>query len=253
MSDMQRISLTLIDAPKAPPRAKRKAGPAATRKSVAGKADVKAAAASQADAVVQRIKDEQRNLARNEGHAVAGLIAIGVQLVALHEATKVTRDWTRRVETLGYNPRVARGLQEIGNSWWGQIGPLGPEILERLPNDVHKLVAICRLPSNRLPGFLDAINCKEDGRQRVIDAVKSELGEGKKPMARPIQPDKIVASFEKAASRTITALKEATGVIADDMCDRLRKVLDEALDEPQVASASATSLAADPPEAMPCP
>ena len=206
----------------------------------AGPTDAKAIDVKKADQAVNKIKEELAKLDRNDGQAVAGLIAAGVHLVVLQAATRTRRNWTERVKTIplgarrhGFlNPRTARRLQELGESHWGRENETpGSKILEQLPTDLQKLTWLCKLSHEQLEDLLHCVDCKEEGRLVVINAVKAMLPDFEPSASKSVSTDKVVASFKQTVVKTATAL----GVAADDakgkgdICSRLREALDEAL------------------------
>jgi hypothetical protein len=212
---------------------RRAAKPAAARRKAAGVTD-EAKAAEATDA----IKEELAQIESNEGGTVQRLVAIGVHLARLKAATRSDRDWTRRVKSIGdvtrsghlLHPRTARRLMELGQSWWSENGTLGSDSFGRLPTDIQKLVWMCRLSPAQLGDLLDAMDCKAEGRRRVIAAVQEVLGERKPTKAGPVPLEKVLRAFERAVTRVVTALAESGGGAQDpgDVHARLRGVLDGA-------------------------
>jgi hypothetical protein len=224
------------------------AKPAAARRKAAGVTD-EAEATKAADA----IKEELAQIESNEGGTVQRLVAIGVHLARLKAATRSDRDWTRRVKSIrdvtrsGHllHPRTARRLMELGHSWWSENGTLGSDFVGRLPTDVQKLAWLCRLSLEQLGDLLDTMDCKAEGRRRVIEAVQVVLG-GREPKkeAAPVPLEKVLRSFERAVTRVVTAVAESGGGAQDpgDVLARLRGVLDRAFAAGSVIPGSADGL-----------
>src|SRR5206468_10561105 len=64
--------------------------------------------------------------------------------------------------------RTASRLLEIGSSWWVDTGPLGSDILKRLPNDLHKLTWLAKLDPEQLDELLRRFDCRAASRPNVI-------------------------------------------------------------------------------------
>ena len=166
------------------------------------------------------------------------MIAAGVHLAALEAATRTKRAWTDRVEAIPngarpgryLNPRTARRLMQLGKSPWGRAaGTPGPKTLDRLPTDIQKLTWLCKLPREQLEDLLHRVDCKEEGRKAVVDAVKAllppEETKGKKPRAYGG-----LGSFKQAVAKAAKALRGATdGPGVADIGARLRGAMDDVL------------------------
>ncbi len=109
------------------------------------------------------------------------------------------------------------------------------KILEQLPTDLQKLTWLCKLSPEQLDNLLGRVDCKEEGRQHVIDAVKALLPDHKSKTPRPTTPDKVVQSFKQSAAKTASVLKKASPevTVPIDVRARLHEALDEALAELQ--------------------
>jgi hypothetical protein len=157
---------------------------------------------------------------------------IGAELVELQKAESLTKtpNWTKHVKGLGYNPRDASRYQNLGQHWGGKIGTLGSEILGLLPLDIQKLDWICRLPLEDLPGFLKATDCRKEGRDRVIAAVKTALNDTETRRTRPRSPDQLIRSFGKSAEKVVAKLEQLEMDVSEAVAMRakLHDVLEEA-------------------------
>ena len=133
-------------APKKAPAKKAAPKKAAEAQPGAETSSAKAVDGKKADEAVNKTRDELAKIDQNDGKSVVCLVAAGVHLVALQDATETKKNWTERVKRIpvgsrpGHflNPRTARRLQELGKSRWGkENGTPGSKIL-RLLADLHR-------------------------------------------------------------------------------------------------------------------
>jgi hypothetical protein len=156
---------------------------------------------------VHQIQTELRNLARNEGSAVASHLRIGTALADLRKEAK--SGWFKQLKELGINERVARRYIRLGNSWLAVSGLSESALLEQLPPDRMKLEWLCRLTAEQLRELLGRLDCKKAKRGQVEAAVRKALGEED---AAPTAPniEKALAKIFKRFRTDTDQLEEAT-------------------------------------------
>jgi hypothetical protein len=204
----------------------------------AAKASTERARAEEVHDLVRRIRIHQDEIRANERKNIPILVEIGVLLIELKREAR--RDWGKRARDLGYHPREASRYLKLGARWGDQIRTIGSENLESLPAEIKMLEQICQLPPERLGDFVARKKATEKeeeqkwDRKRVAHEVQAFLGEPCTP-PRPVTPDRIVQSFGRAVSRTVTALKrlDVGAARSPDVQHRLRAILDEAFDDPE--------------------
>jgi hypothetical protein len=229
-----------------PKRSSRKASPNTEGESKraadrAAKAETERAQAERVEAIVRAIQTKQTLIVTSECAIIPHLVAIGVHLIALKRAAgKGWLTWARQV---GYHPREASRLQKIGAAWGEKIGTIGSDFLAKLPADIKLLERICEIPFEQLGDFLGARENVEaiEGsggktrrwdRTNIAAEVNAWLGQPPSP-PRPPSPERIVRSFERAASKTASALQRSNteGVSFNELRARLHGILDKAIDQ----------------------
>ena len=219
---------------------------AKTKKAPTPRATNKVVDAPKAAEAAKRIQQALAKLDRHEGSAATCQIAAGVHLVALQEATKTKRNWTKHVQTIPFgtrpgrflHPRTARRLLKLGASRWGrENGTPGSAILEQLPVDLQRLEWLCRLSESQLSELMGAMDCKTESRKAVINAVKRILEFNPKPR-RTATPDKALQRFKKTAVIAVAALDPGNSAeaVSPGVRERLHHALDEALTEAKATS-----------------
>jgi hypothetical protein len=178
---------------------------------------------------IDQIKTELRNLARNEGNAVASHLRIGKALAELRAQTK--SGWFAQLEELGINARVARRYISLGNSPLAASGLGESALLEQLPPDLMKLEWLGQPQLEQLRELLLTLDCKTAGRSQVNAAAKKMLG---RVVAAPTAPN-----IEKAAAKIFERLYAEAGRLLDTappqhlerarelLADGLRQALEE--------------------------
>ena len=121
------------------------------------------------DVLVQKIQTLDHRLARSEDEAVAATNEKGQLLTDLKACAK--RTWGKRLGEVGLNPRVASRLMSVG-AWGRDFGPVGSDLLAKLPQDVQKLEWLVKLAPESLRQFVEDIDCRAKPRATVIKAVK---------------------------------------------------------------------------------
>src|SRR5262249_51447982 len=162
-----------------------------------------------------RITEQKSRLDKHEGNTVLAIIEIGKLLVQLRRVAR--RSWRSDVQELGYHVRVANRYLAIGKSDWGQIGPIGSAIAAALPNDLHKLVWLCRLNPQQLAGLLANCDVKTEPRPKVIAEVKGLLGiPPRNPAAGGVKG--LVTTIDRRVSGLADRIDEwfAEGPVDDD-------------------------------------
>jgi hypothetical protein len=166
------------------------------------------------------------------------MVAVGVAYARLKEEAG-PRQMTTLLEREGVCVRIARRFGELADSAWysEQAGPRGsefaialaPEILDRLPTDIHQLVWLRRLPVDRLPEYLDRMERENiTTRSKVIAAVQSEIGFVRP--ARPARADLTAARITRCRRRIHNLLEEVEQVRSDPtISDEARESYREAL------------------------
>jgi hypothetical protein len=147
------------------------------------------------------------------------------------------------------NPRTARRLLLIGETWWCDSGTLGSTILARLPVDLQKLSWLCRLDRDQLDELVECLDCRKASRRTVVDAVKTMLGEQDTPQGTPTSSpvEMFVASFRRGLAKLVSALAESGGgqPVDPSIVDRLRSAVDAELTRlrPDIAAVLDTPVA----------
>jgi hypothetical protein len=171
------------------------------------------------DTLVRKIQELDARLARNEDEAVRATIEKGQCFLELKALAK--RTWSKQLDKLHLNPRVASRLVAIGK-WGREIGPIGSELLARLPHDIHKLEWIVKLDPAPLRQLVEDFDCRAGPRGAVINAVKEMLGQAK-PEAKSEDADSTLKAIEKVLKRLIDLLggldlATADGGATSDQC-----------------------------------
>jgi len=164
---------------------------------------------------IAEIKKCTSKLEDIDGMSILKIIELASLYIHL-QANVRPKQWGKTLEELGVHVRVANRYLIIGGSWWPKHPP-GPELLSLMPNDVHKLEWIARLPSESLATFLRTIDCREGSRGAVIAAVQRVLGTRKKS--------------PKAPKMTWQDLKKRWSDYVDRMIDAIDNLGDQEIDE----------------------
>jgi len=150
------------------------------------------------------IRSEQDRIAENEALAAASRIRIGIHLWGIRAANG---DWTETLNRLGYDPRAAARYIQVGQAW-GPAGIQRSDVVNRLPNNLVKLLWLCRIPLHELGAFLEANDCRALGQSKVIALVKAHL---RLPPRRPRLPTR--GRFLLRLTRFV--VREAESELAD--------------------------------------
>jgi len=166
--------------------------------------------------LVNKIKEVQKGITRDESTIVLQYVKIGELLIQLKRVAK--GDWESEVQKLGYEPRVARRYMALGRTWWAGTGLEESGVIEQLPPDLMKLEWLCQLSKHELCKGIPHWPCRKWGRSQVIDAVKHELKLIEKPKAaRSGTLDRVTIDCERVIDRLVEALQDSTDEIADPL------------------------------------
>jgi hypothetical protein len=202
----------------------------ADKKQVPAKSDGAAEKIKQKiEAAQKKIEGEELSKSKRDGKIVLSLVEIGRLLVELQQHVKKT--WSKDVKALGYSPRAASRLQQLGASWWAGNGLLEAVSLDQLPTDVHKLEWLCRLGKEQLAEFLGRTDCKALSRTKAIEAVKEVLGLHKDK--EELAPEAVLVKTVEQFVRRLTAKIEdwQQGGSAPQARQQVRGALDHAFEE----------------------
>jgi hypothetical protein len=190
-----------------------------TATELAGVAEDSGAKNQTPDALVRAIRKLDLRLARNEDEAVAATIEKGQLLLDLKACAN--RGWGKRLGELGLNPRVASRLMSIG-AWGREFGPIGSDLLGKLPRDAHKLEALAKLAPGPLRELVDDLDCREKPRASVLKAVEEVLGQVRPP-AEAHGRGTSLGAIQKLLTRLIDQLDRLGPGVADgDATERIR-------------------------------
>src|SRR5262249_54779605 len=154
----------------------------------------------------------QEKINQHEGSTVARLIRIGALLIKLK--TQAGRAWTKKAKELGYHPRTASRLQEVGGSWFVEIGTEGSDFLQGLPIDLQKLSWLSPLHREQLEKVLETMDCKKVSRKRVSGVVKKVLGVQEEVPDKTGQEDAL-KTIERLIDRLTKALVRFPEVVEE--------------------------------------
>jgi len=176
---------------------------------------------------LEQIKSKSQAIALGEGSLVEKVIALAHDFNELYLVCK--RKWLKELKKLGYHPRMAFRLRQIGESCWTDPnGPIGSTLIQQLPYDLHKLEWLCRLSKEDLEELLKDLDPQKESRSRVIHAVQRRLGlKAPSAKAAKITPPALFKKWQKYVGSTLDSI-EALG---DEAALEVRKDLARQMEE----------------------
>src|SRR5262249_4626505 len=146
------------------------------------------------------------------------LLNLCLILATLRSLAKKT--WGKQVEAMGLHVRVASRYVKIGQSPLAQIGPNGSDSIARLPADIKKLEACCRLNPEPFEVLLKQLDPRQAPRDEVIAAVQKIRG--KKKSSAKLDDEK---KIEKTIDRFVElAMQLRTKMQTEPDKDRVNKI-----------------------------
>jgi len=190
------------------------------------------------DEIAKEFKAKMELLEQNESAALPVIIDQGRLMVQFR--IKARKDWETTCEKkLNISPRVARRYLKIGERWATQDQTPGPELLTKLPSDLHKLEALCDLSSDQLKTLSSQIDLRKVERTEMIAKVRAIIGKGSQQQSIS---DPVLSVFNKWDTFSFRLAKDVKQLndhekqnFIDEMEDnfqQLREKLEEALKAP---------------------
>jgi hypothetical protein len=125
--------------------------------------------------LLAKIRTAKAKLDAADGTLVANMVEVGQLLAELR--SKAKRNWTRQVQGLGFNERIARRYVALAGSSLVKTGLNESGLLAQVPSDWMKLEKVCKLSVEQLRKVLKRRDLHKATRAEVKAAVKKELGE----------------------------------------------------------------------------
>lgn len=194
-----------------------------------------------AESGVCKLVAEIRKLQQEEGVARSQVIRCrirqGQHLVQLREQVSKGK-WGEICKDLGLSERNAQRLMELGRSWLAaDTRTTGTGMLDKLPLDLQKLTALCRLSEPKLKKFVVKHDLDEMSRGQVREAVNVALSDRprapeyvapvKKPAVSATAPPPRTAPGEPGRNKRRTAVMPGTLRIAQDRDEMSEKSIVE--------------------------
>jgi len=174
--------------------------------------------------LIQKIKDAMSLAAVDEGKVVLHHIELARLYSELRGLVK-RRKWEETLKGIGVSPRVANRYLAIAKGWW-VARELAPDLLSKLPCDVHKLEQLSKLTVEQLTAVTTSLDCKDCSRAQVTESVIRWIGD--KPNLSTDEDEIAKALKKRWSSHSKAMVTVATDVFEEGFQPSERKkLLDE--------------------------
>jgi hypothetical protein len=200
-----------------------------------------------------RFRELQEQLSGGQSEAVPKLIEQCRLIHGVHRA--VAKGWEAHCEDeLGFNKRVARRYDFIGQKWAeGDDRTPGSELMAKLPASVGKLEALCKLEPEQLNQLAEEKDLRVMERSEIFEAVKRLTGKARPSGASEEirisgfrdRWDKVVARVVADVAKVHDEDRELVAGKLNSFLSRLHRAMEKVLSRQPAASGA---VAAEEPE-----
>jgi len=174
----------------------------------------------------EQIMAKAKELLKGEGSLLLTVICLGRLFTSLRCSVRKNA-WLKELEKMQYKERDVRRYLIIGDSWWSTPQAIGPDLLAKLPYDMHKLEWLCRLSRKELETLTEYRDLRTDSRGEVISRVKKILKVADDGSVRRSAPT--IADIQKRFDTNVIHILDALDELPEDTTDEMRIELLEAL------------------------